>query len=46
MIKKEEYIKRKLEILQKQLEKLLPDEAFFAEMEDIYNNYLKEKFKN
>jgi hypothetical protein len=45
MIKKEEYIKRKLEVLKKQLEKVLPDEAFFSEMEDLVNTFLKEKIK-
>jgi len=45
MIKKDEYIKRKLEVLKKQLEKILPDEAFFSEMEDIYETYLKNKIQ-
>jgi len=45
MIKKSEFINRILEIIKKDLEKRLPEEAFLYEYQDYFKNYREEKHK-
>ena len=45
MIKKEEFIKRILVILEKKLNKFLPDEAPLGEMEEMFDNFLADRLK-
>jgi hypothetical protein len=45
ILKKEEFIKRILEILEKKLNKILPDEATLIEMEEMFDNFLNDRLK-